>query len=486
MNSLDAQMYAALLRGDFYAFVQRSFAVLNPAIPFSENWHLELLASSLERCRTGACRRLVINVPPRSLKSICASVAFPAWVLGHDPSARLICVSYGQELAAKHALDTRIVMEDAFYKATFPGTRVSAKKQALADFETTAKGGRMATSVGGVLTGRGADYLIIDDPQKPDEVRSDVRRTSVNDWYDHTLLSRLNNQSTGVIIVIMQRLHLDDLVGHVLEQGGWEVLSLPAIAVGDEVHRICTPYGEYTHVRRAGEALHPERNSLETLAGMRASMGEFAFAGQYQQDPVPDGGGLVKEHWFMTYEPDQLPSSGQIIQSWDTASKESELSSFSVCTTWLVHDKRHYLLHVLRRRMDYPTLKREVVRLATEFKASTVLIEDKSSGIQLIQELRGEGLGCVKGIKPEGDKTMRLNAQTATIENGLVFLPTQAPWLMDYVAEMTSFPKAKHSDQVDSTSQALEWVKKALYGPGMGVFYFMKNEAEAEAAKRGR
>jgi predicted phage terminase large subunit-like protein len=172
----------------------------------------------------------------------------------------------------------------------------------------------------------------------------------------------------------------------------------------------------------------------------------------------------------------------QAIRSGETASKESELSSFSVCTTWLIHNKRHYLLHVLRRRMSYPTLKREVVRLAKEFKAATVLMEVKSSGIQLIQELRGEGVYCVKGVRPEGDKTMRLNAQTATIENGLVVLPRQAPWLLDFVAEMTSFPKAKHSDQVDSTLQALEWSQRALYGPGMGLLIYYK----AEAAKRGR
>ena len=479
MASLDAQTYAALLRSDFYAFIERSFAVLNPETPFLGNWHLELLAGALERCRFGQCRRLIINVPPRSLKSVCASVALPAWLMGHNPSLRIICSSYGQDLASKHALDTRIVMDDPFYRAMFPGTRISAKKDCVTDFETTAKGGRMATSVGGPLTGRGADFLIIDDPLKPDAALSDVRRVFANTWYDQSLLSRLNSQSKGVIIVIMQRLHLDDLVGHVLQQGGWEVLSLPAIAVEDEEHRIWTPYGEYTHVRRAGEALHPQRDSLEVLASMRAAMGEYAFAGQFQQDPAPLGGGLVKASWSKTYEPHELPSSGfQIIQSWDTASKESELASFSVCTTWLVHDKRHYLLHVLRRRMDYPTLKREVVRLAHEFKASTVLIEDKSSGIQLIQELRGEGLGCVKGIKPEGDKTMRLNAQTATIENGFVFLPSSAPWLIDYVAEMTSFPKAKHADQVDSTSQALAWIKSAMYGPGMGLFYYMKEQAE--------
>lgn len=251
---MDAKIYAALLRGDFSSFVQRSFLSLNPQTTFLDNWHLQLIAAALERCRRGQCRRLIINVPPRSLKSICAAVAFPAWVLGHDPSARIICASYGQELAIKHALDTRIVMDDPFYKETFPSTRIASKRQAMADFETTARGGRMATSVGGVLTGRGADYLIIDDPLKPDEAVSDVPRQAANDWFDHSLLSRLDNKATGVIIVIMQRLHMDDLVGHLLEQGGWELISLPAIATKDEVHRIVTPYERTT--QRLGDLAH--------------------------------------------------------------------------------------------------------------------------------------------------------------------------------------------------------------------------------------
>jgi predicted phage terminase large subunit-like protein len=213
---------------------------------------------------------------------------------------------------------------------------------------------------------------------------------------------------------------------------------------------------------------------------MRRSMGEYAFAGQYQQNPVPLGGGLVRGHWLKTYEPGDLPERGsEIVQSWDTASKESELSDYSVCTTWLVEEKRLYLLDVLRARMDYPTLKREVVRLAHEFKATVVLIEDKASGIQLIQELtHDDQLPMVRGIKPVGDKLMRMNAQTATIENGFVFLPKEAPWLRDYVAEMTSFPKAKYADQVDSTSQAMAWVIASMYGAGMNVYYMLKREHE--------
>lgn len=486
MNELSASEYAALLRQDFYGFIQRSFYVLNPETPFLGNWHLEKMAGMLEACRTGRCRRLIVNVPPRSLKSIAASVAYVAWLLGHNPSARIICASYGQDLADKHARDTRIVMADPFYSEIFPDTRIAMRSQSNADFSTTARGGRMATSVGGVLTGRGADFLIIDDPLKPDEAVSDVRRQGANDWFDNSLLSRLDNKRTGVIIIIMQRLHLDDLVGHVLEQGGWEVLNLPAIAIEDEVHKIWTPFGEYKYERKMGEALHPQHEPLESLQDTRRRIGEYHFAGQYQQDPVPLGGGMVKGDWLRTYLPAELPTSNvQIIQSWDTANKAADLNDYSVCTTWGVHGKHVYLIDVLRKRLEFPALKRAVVEKARDFKASTILIEDKASGIQLIQELKYDGLHMVRGVKPEGDKRMRMLAQTATIENGFVHLPKDAPWLMDYVSEMTSFPMAKYDDQVDSTSQALGWLASEMWKPGMGMFNYMKDLHERRIASNG-
>jgi hypothetical protein len=176
-----------------------------------------LIASKLEACRRGEITRLIINVPPRSLKSHAAAVAFPAFVLGHNPSAQIICASYGQDLANKHSLDCRTVMTSEWYRGLFP-TRLAPHKQSTQEFLTTQNGFRLATSVGGVLTGRGADFIIIDDPLKPDEALSETQRKAVNEWYDHTLYSRMNDKRTGSIIIIMQRLHEDDLVGHVLEQ----------------------------------------------------------------------------------------------------------------------------------------------------------------------------------------------------------------------------------------------------------------------------
>ncbi len=227
--SLSPSAYRAFCRHAFYTFMHRAFLELNPRTQFLHTWHNELIASKLEACRRGEITRLIINVPPRSLKSHSAAVAFPAFVLGHNPSAQIICASYGQDLANKHSLDCRTIMASEWYRSLFR-TRLSPQKQSIQEFLTTQNGFRMATSIGGVLTGRGADIIIIDDPLKPDEALSETQRTAVNNWFDHTLYSRLNDKRTGCIIIIMQRLHEDDLVGHVLEQGGWDLLKLPAIA----------------------------------------------------------------------------------------------------------------------------------------------------------------------------------------------------------------------------------------------------------------
>jgi predicted phage terminase large subunit-like protein len=480
MEMLSQADYNALLRQDLCAFVQRCFYELNPQSQFLWNWHIEVMAAKLAACYRGKIRRLIINVPPRHLKSLCASIALPAWWLGHDPAAQIIGVSYGQELSDKHARDCRAVMTSAFYQRLFP-TRLSPQKQSVQEFVTTRQGFRFATSVGGVLTGRGGDVIIIDDPLKPDEALSETKRKAVNEWYDHSLLSRLNDKQTGCIILIMQRLHQDDLVGHVLGHEPWEVVSFPAIAEEDESHTIETPLGPACFHRKRDELLHPARESRATIDHIRSALGEYNFAGQYQQSPAPLGGGLVKEAWFPRYDSSELPARfDQVVQSWDTANKPTELSDYSVCTTWGIKDKRFYLLHVLRKRMGYPDLKRAVREQWQAHGATVVLIEDKASGTQLIQELIHEGVYAVTRYKPDCDKQMRLHAQTGAIENGFVYLPREAHWLAEYLHELTTFPNSKYDDQVDSTSQALAWTKQGS-SPEAWI-EFMRRQAEGSSA----
>lgn len=261
----------------------------------------------------------------------------------------------------------------------------------------------------------------------------------------------------------MQRVHQDDLTGHLLEQGTWNLLSLPAIATEDKTHIYDTAIlGKVVYKRSKGELLDPSRESSEILQMIKSSMGEYNFEAQYQQMPIPPGGAMIKHAWLKYYWPETLPKQlTMIFQSWDTANKSGELNDFSVCTTWGYYDSKFYLLHVERRRVNYPELKNLANELFRKFKPAIVLIEDKGSGTSLIQDLQNENLYRVIAgtASPSADKIMRVNAVTTLFESGRVYLPTEAPWLEDYKRELLGFPNVKFDDQVDSTAQALEYEK---------------------------
>jgi len=352
------------------------------------------------------------------------------------------------------------VMQSNWYRSAFPQTKFSATKNATLDFQTTRNGYRYSTSVGGTLTGRGGGLIIIDDPLKPQDAMSDSKRSSVNEWFDRTLYSRLDDQRDDVIILIMQRLHLDDLAGYVLDKEPWVHLNLPAIAEADED----IPVGRAgIYHRRVGELLHPARLDSVELARLRDNLGAFNFSAQYQQRPIPEQGEIVKWEWFRTY--DHLPGSApddRIVQSWDTASTAGQLSDFSVCTTWLVKGKDYYLKHIMRAKLLYPDLKLEIINQAQAHGASQVIIEDKGSGTSLIQDLQ-----CTSGVprptpfKPDTDKITRMSAQSSRIQAGQVHLPQREAWLEEFRAELAQFPHGKHDDQVDSLSQFLACVERS-------------------------
>ncbi|MEX0827761.1 MAG: hypothetical protein WD005_02305, partial [Haliea sp.] len=210
-------------------------------------------------------------------------------------------------------------MQSQFYQGLFD-TRISRGREAISDFETTGGGYRLSTSISGVLTGRGADIIIIDDPLKADDAQSEPRRRSVNEWYDNTLRSRLNSQENGAIVIVMQRLHADDLVAHVQQHESWDVLSFPAIAEQDQTYELSTSYGGKRVTRKSGEILQPILLSATTLDTIRRGMTEYNFAAQYQQDPQPASGNIVKSEWLKSYGPKDKPEKfDQIVQSWDTA-----------------------------------------------------------------------------------------------------------------------------------------------------------------------
>ena len=444
----------AITRQDFTTFVQRCFNYLSPGTQFEPNWHIEAMAYHFEQVLLGKIKRQIINMPPRSLKSIVSSVAFPAYLLGHDPTKRIICVSYGSDLATKHANDCRLIMKSAWYRSLFPGTVISALKDTESEFSTTRHGFRLTTSLDGSLTGRGGDIIIIDDPLKPIDALSQAKREKVNDWYFNTLLSRLDDKKNGAIILVMQRLHLNDLTG-VLLRGSepWSVLTLKAIADEDEEIQIGK---DSFYSRPNGEVLHKRREPIEILESLKGQLGSYTFAAQYQQRPIPPGGGLIKATWIRRYA--TLPArrwSTQVILSLDTASKDGCENDWSVCTAWLLHEEKYYLMDVMRIQADYPTLKERMIAFTKVHKPTKILIEDSGVGTALIAELKMVAQCLVVAVKPEHDKKTRIAVQAAKFESGQVYFPEEAPWLEDLEEELLSFPHSRNDDQVDSISQAL-------------------------------
>jgi predicted phage terminase large subunit-like protein len=334
---------------------------------------------------------------------------------------------------------------------------------------TTARGSRLATSVGGTLTGRGGNLVIIDDPLKPQEAQSQSARDSLKQWYSNTLLSRLDHKTEGSIIVVMQRLHPDDLVGHLLDQEGWRHLNLPAIAEEQTIVRLSATR---SFRRQIGGLLHPERESRVALDELTTSMGTMEFSAQYQQAPVPAGGNLIKWSWFKFYDqpPASLPSD-KVIISWDTALSSSQLADYSACVVLLVRHQSIFILDVIRARLEYPELKRAVLENYHRWRrlapSSALVIEQKGSGLSLIQDLRRDNIHAI-GVTPDGDKIMRMAAQTAPIEAGAVHLPARAPWLEEFKKELLSFPASKHDDQIDALSQALQ--RAFAPGPPAAMF----------------
>lgn len=455
-------LFDAMMREDFGLFLRKAAPELLGAASLNWNWHLEAIAWRLSRVGAGEITRLLITLPPRHLKSITVSVAWVAWTLGRHPDRTFLCVSYSNELSAKLARQCRQIMETGWYRRVFPHTRINRARQASHDFDTTAGGGRFSTSVTGTLTGRGADIIIIDDPIKPEEANSETTRRNVNDWFRSTLVSRLNDKQTGAIITVMQRLHDDDLAGNMIRDGGWDQLLLPAVATEDEQ----VPIGKgRCHQRREGDLLHFEREPTRALAQLKRELGSIAFAAQYQQQPVPPQGNMVKREWFGRWR--DLPPeavNAPVFMAWDTASKDGIHSDWSVCVVGRVHKRKVWLIDVFRARLTFPGLKANAIRLARDYNARNLLIEDAASGMQLIQTLRSEapdGVAMPIAIKPDGDKVSRFVGITAAIEAGQLVLPEQADWLAEFEQEVLGFPNAKHDDQADALAHLMQYVNNS-------------------------
>lgn len=343
----DQQSYEALCRQDFVVFFARAWKELEPS-EYHHNWHIECIARHLEAVKRGDIKRLIINVPPRTGKTLLVNIIYTAWLIGHDPGTRVVGISYAHRLSEKIAYKARILMETDWYKSVFPHVELDKNQLQKTSFMTKDGGGRFSTSVGGTVTGEGGNYLIIDDPMNPEEALSDVKRINANEWTDQAIYSRLNEPKNDKIILIMQRLHSDDTTGHLLENEGWTHLKIPA-----ETNKKLT-YKLGKHEWEFEGLLHEDRLSRDVLDELRVNMGSYAYAGQYLQEPVPLGGGEFKSDFLNYYASTgfhAMPCNLYI--TCDPATSKKKTSDFTAMCVWgLAPDQNYYLLDGIRERLN--------------------------------------------------------------------------------------------------------------------------------------
>jgi len=410
--------------------------------------HSKFIIDELERVDAGLHDRAQLLIPPRHGKSLITSQIFTAWYLGRHPDRSIIAASYGQELASDFGRKVRGFVTDPLHTAIFPQCIVADDSNAVHRFGLTAGGNYFAVAAGGPITGRGADLLLIDDAIKSrEQAFSAAERRSLQAWYESVAYTRL--QPGGAIVLIQTRWHADDLAGWLLREHaseGWKVISLPAIAEIDD------PLG-----RKEGEPLWPQRFPLDVLERIREAIGTAAWLSLYQQRPVAEEGAIFRKTWWRSYR--EQPECTRVVFSLDTAFKATQSADYSVLEVWGETTTGHYLLHVWRRRAEFPELSRNVVALAEIWKPHAVLVEDAASGQSLIQALKSETRLPILPVKPQGDKVARASAVSPLVESGKVFLPEAAPWLADFMEEVSVFPAAPHDDQVDALSQALNYLR---------------------------
>lgn len=459
------QVEAELLRRSLHEFSKASWHLLEPGTEFLDNWHLEVIDEHLEAVTKGKIQNLIINMPFRCMKSTKVSVQWPAWEWTRRPSEQYLSASYDSDLATRDAVKMRMLVETNWYQQRF-GDRVALRhdQNAKTRYINTRNGHRVVTSVGGSAVGDGGSRRLIDDPHDPKKAMfSPPALKEVSDWWDNTMSSRLNSPKTDATVIVHQRVHELDLTGYELKKnpGKYEHLLIPM--EWDGVPR-STCLGKYDPRRKLDELLWPARFGRKEVDGFKKDLGSYGTAAQLQQQPAPLGGGLIKLAWFQRYG---VPPArfDRVVQSWDTAQKDEVLNAFTVCLTFGQAGANHYLLGVYREHVDYPKLRRDAINLAARDKQrygklNTALVEDKSSGSSLIQDLRNDKKYGVPvlAIEPEGDKVTRAATSSPLIEAQQVFLPKTAEWLLDFENEVGKFPNSATKDQVDALSQYLNWV----------------------------
>ncbi len=471
IQSIDKEL---VQREGMKEFTKLAWPILEPARPLQWNWHLDAACEHAEAVLNGDIQRLLVTIPPGTNKSLFFSVFLPAFDWVETPSRRSIFASYSSTLSIRDSLRCRRIIENPWYQERWGDSfKLTSDQNTKMKFENDKTGFRYAASVGGTVTGDRGDLVVCDDLINVKEAESEAHRVEASKFFWEILPSRVNDLETARFIVIMQRSHASDTAGEILKRAPerWEHLNLPLLY--DKMSSRVTCIGFKDPRTEPGEVLHPERFSQEVIAGLKIDLGSYAFAGQYQQLPTPREGGMVKEAWlakrfkgFLT--PEELRNRDgliEVIQSGDTASKAKEKNDPTVVGTWGVFKDHYELWDVVRKRMEFTEGKRTFKDGFSKWTPNLCLIEDKDSGQQYIQQLREECTTAIKAINPGTlDKATRMGAEAPAIEALKVWLPENAPWLADYITELTTFPASEKKDQVDMTSQFLKFIRERAEG----------------------
>ena len=415
---------------------------------FIEGEHHKIFAQKLEDVANGKIKRLIVNMPPRHTKSEFASTFFPSWLLGRNPKLKLMQITHTAELAFRFGRKVRDIIDSEEYKQVFPDVSLKQDSKSAGRWETNKGGEAFYSGIGGAVTGRGADLLVLDDIHSEQDALSPKALDNAWDYYSSGPRQRL--QPGGSIVVVMTRWSTKDLTGRLLaaqtdpKADKWEVVEFPAI------------------FPETGNPLWKEFWSIEELESIKASLPVSKWSAQWLQNPTSEEGAILKREWWQKWDKDQIPNMQYVIQSYDTAFSKNETADYSAITTWCVFYPEEalsapaiLLLDVKKGRWDFPELKEEALKQYKYWEPDTVIIEAKASGMPLTHELRQMGIPVVNYTPSRGqDKIARVNAVSPILESGMVYAPEER-WAEELIEECAAFPFGDHDDLVDSTTQAL-------------------------------
>lgn len=459
-------------------YFKASWPILEPNRDLVWNWHIPYVVEHLEAVTLGQIKRLIVNMHPRSLKSKLISVMWPTWTWTFKPWLRWIFASYAAALSVKHSTDRRNLIESPWYQKNWGSVcRMAPDQNMKTEYQNTQQGVMVATSVGGSITGKGGDILVIDDLINPEDAESKLKRDAALEFYRLTLSTRLDDKTAGAKVIVEQRLHTSDLTANALKEGGWTHIKLPMEAPAPTVYLF--PRTGRVYERAQGELLNPARDTAETVAEAKMVSGSRGYAAQYQQEPVVKEGNFLKYEWWKFYNREAANGIEEQTSAWgwDIAAKTGQENDFTAGIRIAKVGNRYRVKRIINKRLEYPEMKRRVVLEYNAERADALVIEDASSGQAVIQDLRRETSLPIIAFQSTKDKVTRVNMVAPIVEAGLVELPEDDSLTAEFMDQCAAFPSGEHDDMVDCFVLALMQLS-GKSGVGMAGLYVMAEESE--------